>query len=186
MDFTQPTWRRFLSAAMLVLGLGWTVWTAPAAEAVTGGSAPAPRAGFLAPDFQLSTLDGDLVTLSGLRGQVVVLNLWTTWCPPCRAEMPALQRVFADYQDRGLIVLAVNSTAQDSFADIAPFIQEYGLTFPVLLDLDGAVSRLYLLRSLPTTYFIDRAGVIQEVVVGGPMAEALIRTRVEALLEGTP
>ena len=100
--------------------------------------------------------------------------------------MPALQRVFADYQNQGLVVLAVNSTSQDSLADIAPFAQEYGLTFPILLDLDGAVARLYLLRSLPTTYFIDREGIIQEVVVGGPMAEALIRTRVEALLEGRP
>jgi len=186
MRFAQPTQRRVLTGILLLFALAWTVWTAPAGGVASAGPASAPRAGFNAPDFSLSTLDGGTVTLSDLRGQAVVLNLWTTWCPPCKAEMPAMQRVFADYQDQGLVVLAINATSQDSLSEIAPFRDDYGLTFPILLDLEGTVSRLYLLRSLPTTYFIGRDGVIREVIVGGPMAEALIRTRVEALLEGTP
>jgi len=80
-------------------------------------------------------------------------------------------------------VLAVNSTVQDDISAIAPFVAEYGLTFPVLLDENGEVTRAYQLRSLPSSYFIGRDGVINEVVIGGPMSEALLRTRIEDILK---
>lgn len=124
--------------------------------------------------------------LSDHRGRVVILNLWTSWCGPCRAEMPALQRVYAANRDRGLEVLAVNSTIQDAESDVAAFVHDLGLTFPVLLDRDGAVSRRYLLRALPTTFFIGRDGTIRSVVVSGPMSEALIQSKVDSLLQEAP
>ena len=96
--------------------------------------------------------------------------------------MPALQHFYEENRARGLEVVAVNTTFQDSESDAAAFVAEFGLTFPVALDRDCAASRAYLLRALPTTYFIDRTGVIREVVIGGPMSETTIQTTVEKLL----
>jgi len=99
--------------------------------------------------------------------------------------MPAMQRAFLDYQDEGVIFLAVNSTSQDSVSAVENFIGQYGITFPILLDKEGDAMDSYQISSLPTTYFIDRSGIIREVVIGGPMAEALLRTRIDKLLIGS-
>ena len=169
-------------ALVVIAGFVWTWRSAAPASATTGGLTPSPRVDFAAPDFTLDLLQGGQVTLSGLRGRAVIVNLWASWCPPCRAEMPALQEAYEVYRDRGLEILAVNTTYQDSQAAAARFVQEYGLTFPVPLDQTGEVSRSYLLRALPTSFFIDRDGVIQTVVIGGPMSRTTIRTTVERLL----
>lgn len=168
---------------ILALGAAWILISADRSGAATQGLAPAPQQGFPAPDFELKTFEGETVKLSDLRGQAVLVNLWATWCPPCRAEMPAIEKVYNEYKDQGFVVLAVNMTYQDTFSNIAPFLDEYGLTFPVLLDQSGDVGSAYQLRSLPSSYFIDREGIIREVVIGGPMAEALLRTRVEEILK---
>jgi cytochrome c biogenesis protein CcmG, thiol:disulfide interchange protein DsbE len=118
-----------------------------------------------------------------LKGQAVLVNIWATWCPPCKAEMPAIENMYNEYKDQGFIVLAVNSTYQDNPLEIVPFIDEYTLTFPILLDETGDVSRNYQVRSLPSSYFINRLGIITEVVIGGPMSEALLRTRIEEALK---
>ena len=171
----------------LSLGTGWTFLSRIPMTAINAGERPAsPRQGFMAPDFTLDLLGGGQVKLSDLRGKPVVVNLWASWCPPCRAEMPAIEKVYRDYKDLGLVVLGVNTTNQDSEADAAAFVREYGLTFPIPLDRDGSVSVRYALRGLPTTFFIDRKGIIRSVVVGGPMSEAVIRSNVEDLLKKTP
>lgn len=175
--------RRILSAGILLLGIAWIFVSADRSGFSTNGRIPAPRAGFLAPDFTLETLNGETVALSDLRGQAVVVNLWTTWCPPCRREMPTLQKVYEEYKERGLVILAVNSTVQDDLQAIPAFVEKYGLTFPILLDKNNEAGRLYQLRSLPSTFFIRRDGTIHEAVIGGPMAEALLRTRIEAILK---
>ena len=144
---------------------------------------PAPQKGFLAPDFELETADGGTVRLSELRGRPVVLNVWTSWCPPCREEMPALERVHQAYQGQGVVVLGLNSTFQDVRENAQAFAAERGLTFPIVFDEDGQATRLYQVRALPTTFFIDANGIIQEVVAGGPMAEALLRIRIEQLID---
>jgi len=179
----QPTQRRISFAVILVVALAWLFISADPAGNTTAGKIPAPQTGFLAPDFTLDTLEGDTVTLSDLRGQAVLVNLWATWCPPCRSEMPAIQKLYDEYKDQGFVVLAVNATNQDQVSNIPAFTREYGLTFPILLDTAGEVSRQYQLRSLPSSFFIGRDGVIQEVVIGGPMAETLLRTRIEKILE---
>jgi thiol-disulfide isomerase/thioredoxin len=115
-----------------------------------------------------------------------MINLWASWCPPCRAEMPAIEKVYQAYKDRGLVVLAVNTTFQDNEADAAAFVREFGLTFLIPLDRDGSVSKRYQLRGLPSTFFVDRNGIIRSVVIGGPMSEALIQSNVEGLLKETP
>lgn len=168
---------------ILLAGLVWIALSATPQGSTTGGKIPAPQAGFLAPDFTLETLSRETVTLSSLRGKVVLLNLWASWCPPCRAEMPAMQRVWEEYRSQGVVVLAVNSTVQDTLADAQRFVSDYGLTFPIALDRSGEVTRLYRVSSLPTSFFIGADGVIREVVIGGPMAEALLRSRIEQLLQ---
>ncbi len=175
--------RRITYSIILILGLAWIFISADRTGISTAGKIPAPQQGFLAPDFELQTTEGETIKLSDLRGQAVLVNLWATWCPPCRAEMPAIEKVYNDYKDQGFIVLAINMTYQDTLTDIAPFIDEYNLTFPILLDETSEVGTAYQLRSLPSSYFIDREGIIREVVIGGPMAEALLRTRVEEILK---
>ena len=175
--------RRIAYSIILILGLAWILVSADKTGTSTAGQIPAPQQGFLAPDFELQTTTGETVKLSELRGQAVLVNLWATWCPPCRAEMPTIEKVYNEYKDQDFIVLAVNMTYQDTYSNIAPFIDEYGLTFPILLDETNTVGSAYQLRSLPSSFFIDRNGLISEVVIGGPMAEALLRTRVEQILK---
>jgi len=175
--------RRITYSIILILGLAWIFVSTDRTGASTSGKIPAPQQGFLAPDFELQTTEGETINLSDLHGQAVLVNLWATWCPPCRAEMPSIEKVYNEYKDQGFIVLAINMTYQDTFANIAPFIDEYGLTFPILLDETSEVGTAYQLRSLPSSFFIDREGIISEVVIGGPMAEALLRTRVEQILK---
>lgn len=172
-----------ISIAVLIISAFWIGISAflPGTEGNPGLSAP--QAGFTAPDFTLTTLEGDEVTLSELEGHPVILNLWASWCTPCKAEMPAIQNIHEEFADEGLIILAVNITSQDSLDNARDFIEKRDLTFTVPLDTYGEVAELYNLHAFPSTYFIDHNGVIQEVVLGGPMAEALLRTRVENLME---
>jgi cytochrome c biogenesis protein CcmG/thiol:disulfide interchange protein DsbE len=179
----QLTKRRALYFIILAVALTWVFVSADRAGTSTAGEIPAPRQGFLAPDFTLQTTDGSTVTLFDLRGQAVLVNLWATWCPPCRAEMPAIQKLYNEYKDQGLVVLGVNMTYQDNAQKVVPFAQENGLTFPILIEDTGKVADQYELRSLPSSFFIDRRGIIQEVVIGGPMSEALLRTRIESILQ---
>ncbi len=179
-------WNAML-VVVFILGGAWAYLSRIPPTATTDGAPPpSPREGFSAPDFTLDLLDGGQVTLSDLRGQAVMINLWASWCPPCRAEMPAIERVYQDLKDEGLVVLAVNTTYQDSESAAAAFVEEFGLTFPIALDRTGAVSNRYQLRGLPSTYFVDREGVIRSVVVGGPMSEGLIRAKIQEILEETP
>lgn len=179
----QQTQRRIAYLIMLALGLAWMFVSADRSGASTAGRIPAPHQGFLAPDFELKTAGGELVRLSDLHGQAILVNLWATWCPPCRAEMQAIEKVYQEYKDQGFTVLAVNMTYQDSPLEVMPFVEEQKLTFPILFEETGAMANAYQLRSLPSSFFIRRDGVINEVVIGGPMSEALLRTRIEDLLK---
>lgn len=179
----QQIQRLILYTLILIAGLAWTGISADPKGLTSPGEASAPQTGFIAPDFTLKTPQGESYSLSRLRGQAVLVNIWATWCPPCRAEMPAIQALYEEYRAQGLEVLGINSTVQDSPLEIAPFIAEYGLTFPILLDETGEVTRAYGIRSLPSSFFIDRQGRIKMVVIGGPMSETLLRTRIEEILK---
>ena len=184
-----PRKRRWeiLMLASLAAGILWTVASRlPSAVGAPLSSSPSPREGFLAPDFTLNTLDGYQVTLSDLRGKIVVINFWATWCLPCRAETPALEKAYEQYEDSGVVILGVNLTNQDLISDVEAFVQEFSLTYPILLDRDGSAVYLYRVNGLPSTFFINRQGVIRTVVVGGPMSETFIRSKIEALLKEGP
>ena len=179
----QQTQRRMLYSFILLLGLTWIFMSADKSGNSTAGKIPSPHKGFLAPDFELKTPAGEIIKLSELRGQAVLINLWTTWCPPCREEMPTLEKIYNEYKDQAFIVVGVNMTYQDEPQAVMPFVKEHGLTFPIVLDETGKVGNAYQLKSLPTSYFINRDGIIEEVVIGGPMVEAVLRTRIEKILK---
>lgn len=111
-----------------------------------------------APDFTLRDLNGNSVSLSNFRGNVVFLNFWATWCPPCRSEMPSMDRLYGQLRGRGFVVLAVDK--QENRRQVEKFMKHYGLSFPALLDTDGKVSSLYGIRGLPSTFIIDSGGKI--------------------------
>ena len=190
-ESSLPSRKRRWEVLMLVGLAAGILWTAasrvPSAVGAPLSSSPSPREGFLAPDFTLDTLDGNRVTLSELRGKVVVVNFWATWCLPCRAETPALEKSYAQYKDSGVVILGVNLTNQDVVSEVESFVQEFKLTYPILLDREGSISNsLYQIRGLPTTFFINREGIIRTVLVGGPMSETFIRSKIEALLQEVP
>jgi peroxiredoxin len=151
----------------------------------TSGKIPAPHTGFLAPDISLLDINGNEVTLSDLRGVPIMINFWASWCPPCRAEMPAMQNAFEEYADEGFTILAINATNQDNLNSATEFINEHSLTFPILLDTQGQAFNDYQIHSLPTSFFIDLNGIITDVVIGGPLAEALLNIRIKDLLENS-
>ncbi|WP_206810007.1 peroxiredoxin family protein [Paradesulfitobacterium ferrireducens] len=123
--------------------------------------------GNLAPDFELRTVDGKAMKLSSLRGKKVIVNFWATWCPPCRLEMPEMEKFYTKNKNEGIEILAVNLTkAEKSRADVPAFIEAYGITFPVLLDENSDVARLYKVSSIPASFIIDTQGVIREKIVG--------------------
>lgn len=174
-------WRRVaLIGAFVIVGLAWIQLGRVPADSASTSLFVSPRVGSSAPDFTLARSDGETVTLSDLQGQAVILNFWATWCAPCRAEMPALERVYQAGQDKGLVVLGVNQ--MEPKERVERFLAEMKVTFPIVLDFDAEVGRIYRVYAMPTTYFIDRQGVIRDVVIGGPLSEALLQSKVGALL----
>jgi peroxiredoxin len=125
-----------------------------------------------APDFQFGGASEQPVSLSDLKGSPVLLNFWATWCGPCVHEMPYLQQVWDEWQARGLVLLAIN--IGESSSEVQSFMQSQGFSFPVLLDSDGAIAYQYGVGPIPTTFFIDGKGIIQQVQVGAfPNAAAI-------------
>jgi cytochrome c biogenesis protein CcmG/thiol:disulfide interchange protein DsbE len=158
---------------VLILGGGWIGLTrVSSGQGNPTGRQPAPRVGHPAPDFSLTALDGEEIALSDFQGQPVVLNFWTTWCPPCRAEVPALQATSETFAGEA-VVLGVS--VEETPATVRSFAEEFGVTYPVALDQSAQVYHTYRIRSFPTTYFIDAQGVVVEIVAGS-LNEPLIAT----------
>lgn len=145
-----------------------------------GAPSSAPRVGARAPDFTLTAADGSTVKLSDLSGKRVVLNFWATWCPPCRAEMPDLNRVAGDYRDQGVVVLAVDQ--MESPDKVAGFFSEVGIgaspAITPIFDSEGTVAEAYHVTALPSTFVVDADGVIRDVTLG-PLAEATLRAKLD-------
>ncbi len=141
---------------------------------VSMDSTQSPQAGELAPDFYFETPEGEPSSLTTLQGSPVLLNFWATWCPPCREEMPYLQQIWDGWQEKGLVLLAIN--IGESPSDVESFMQSQGLSFPVLLDSSGAIATQYDIRNIPTTFFIDSEGIIQHIKVGAFQSKAEIES----------
>ncbi len=153
-------------AAVLLLGGGWIIISSDKAiEGAEPALEAAPVKGHPAPEITLETTAGETVNLSDFKGKPVLINFWATWCPPCRAEMPDFQALHRELGD-DVVVFSVNASSQDN-GDVNAFMEEFGITFPVLLDKTGLAGVTYNVRGLPTTVFVDRNGVINEIFTGG-------------------
>jgi peroxiredoxin len=145
------------------------------AERNSTGRPPDAEVGRAAPDFLLPTLAGAGLRLSDLQGRPVLINFWASWCFSCRAETPALIEAYEGNSDAGLVVLGVNLREANERA--ATFVDEYGMPYPVVLDRSGQVARTWRIggpnQGLPSSYFVDRHGVIQKVVYGTLSEKAL-------------
>jgi len=157
---------------------GYKVW--PQVGAALNVGAP----GGLAPSFAATTLQGEPVSIESLRGQVVLVNFWATWCPPCRVEMPGFERVYQDKRDRGFVIVAL-STDQGSTARVEDFLTQRGITFPVALASAETKHAFGGVRALPTSFLIDREGRVRHTVYG-IFAEPALRLAVNRLLDEAP
>lgn len=124
-----------------------------------------PKVGYKAPFISLQGLDGKTYSFESLNGKPVIINFWASWCAPCRIEAPELVELYAKYKDQ-LEIYAVNVTASDSIEGAQAFSQEYGFTFPVLLDEKADVARKYQIKPIPTTYFVNSEGIIVDKLIG--------------------
>jgi len=124
-----------------------------------------PQEEFLAPSFSLQDLGGMQISLSDFKGKVVILNFWATWCAPCRREIPSLERLYQLRKDKGFEILAV-SVDRASLSKVASFVANYQMSFPVLADQRGAVGQRYWAKAIPTSFLLDKKGVIRWKVVG--------------------
>ncbi len=137
-----------------------------------------------APDLTLPTPEGGTFKLSDLRGKVVFVNFWGTYCPPCVDEMPALQSVYQEMAGDGLVVVGVN--VEEKPAKVAAWTQEHGITFPIALSDDGTVNPVLALRHMPTTWFVDANGVLRGKMIGQMDARIARRVAERLLAESRP
>ncbi|WP_280209463.1 TlpA disulfide reductase family protein [Brevibacillus sp. AY1] len=153
----------------------------PAQESAQGERKVGLNQGELAPDFELRTLDNTPIRLSELRGQKVIVNLWATWCPPCRAEMPDMQEFYEQEKENGVTILGVNLIETEQGPEsVDAFLKEYGITFPVVLDQGKHISQQYQAISIPTSYVIDTEGVVQYKMIG-PLTKEMMEKMIAAI-----
>ncbi len=152
--------KRQLLTAVLLLFVSLS-----SAQAMGGRAGGQPKPGQVAPDFTLTDLSGNKITLSALRGKVVFLNFWATWCPPCRAEMPSMEQLNEVFSGKDFVMLAVN-VEQNAESVVKAFIKRNPHSFTVLLDGEGEVQKLYGVYRFPETFLIDRQGRVVEHVLG--------------------
>ncbi len=161
-----------LAIILIFAGIVTLFWMGQQAPSNNNASAGVvTQAGQPAPDFSLVSLEGETVQLSDFSGQVVMVNLWATWCPPCKAEMPTINAYYQAHKNEGFVVLAVNN--QENKSQVSKFIQTNGFSFPVLLDAHSRVITDYNVRGLPTSFIIDRDGQIQHTHTGQISREQL-------------
>ena len=154
----------------LVLGAAAAAILAAAASDASGEAGRVAEIGAPAPDYAATTLAGDSASLAGLRGRPVLLNVWATWCAPCREEVPVLQALHARHADAGLAVVGVSIDVSSEREAVAEFVDEFGVTYPVWLDPDGRVTAAFPAMGIPATYLVDRAGTVRWRKIG-PIAE---------------
>lgn len=173
--------KKWIIIVVIVGMVGWAVYDfvmgadigKPTIESGKEADEAGLKAGEYAPDFELETMDGEVVKLSDYKGEKILLNFWATWCPPCRAEMPDMQK-YHDNHEEG-IILAVNLIdTEQSVESVEKFLDEYEITFDILADEKSEVTQIYEAYGLPTSYFIDAEGRIHKKAVGAIKYDMLV------------
>ncbi|PDW03317.1 redoxin domain-containing protein [Candidatus Viridilinea mediisalina] len=160
-----------LVGVVLAFALVATIWVLTGSDSEGVAGQAMPQMNRVAPEFTLQTLDGTPLSLSDFQGQVVLLNFWGTWCEPCKRELPALEQAHQQYHEQGLVVIGVNLTHSEraqggDAATVQAFLEQFGVTYPNVLDLEGAVTNAYRVFPLPTSFFVDQTGYIRYVHIG--------------------
>lgn len=132
-----------------------------------------------APMFSMPTFDGPDLSLADLKGKVVVVNFWASWCPPCKDEAPYFEKVYRQYKDRGVVFVGVDY--MDTEKEAREFIKTYNITYPNGPDLRGKISQAYRIRGVPETFFVDKEGILQGMVIG-PVPQQQLIQKIETLL----
>jgi len=145
-------------------------WVTAAGACLPADMPRGPQVGEPAIEYPAATLAGDTITLASLRGEVVLLNLWATWCVPCRTETPYLQSLFEERADEGFRIVGISLDTGDAADQVAAFVEEYGVTYTILHDPQMRGMELYQILGLPATFLIDREGVLRWMRYG-PIAE---------------
>jgi thiol-disulfide isomerase/thioredoxin len=173
-----------LAVAALIIGVVWFIGRPEAAtsQAITltaSATGPAPRVDQPAPEFQLMTLDGRVVSLGGYKGRPVWISFWASWCPPCRAENPDIEEMYQKYKDQGLVVLAP-AIGEDS-GTVSGYVKRTSLTFTVGVDETTEVAANYRIVGIPTHFFIDREGVLRVWRIGS-MSTKTMEKNIEKIM----
>lgn len=158
---------RIAALALLITGAAGCSEGARDGAATVGGPAP---------EYAAVTLTGDTLALADLRGEAVLLNVWATWCPPCREEMPGLQALHEEYADEGLRVVGVSIDARNATAEVERFLEQNDISFTILLDPEDRITRRFRLAGVPETFLLDREGRIRQRWIGkiDPQSEAVV------------
>ena len=170
----------FVSSLFLLIAMGPNPSAGPGRDAATAAGTEKNSVS-KAPDFTLKDIHGRALSLSSLKGKVVLINFWATWCPPCKAEMPSMNKLYHDLRAQGFEVIAISTDT--SLSTIKDFLAENRLDFPVLFDEDKTVTRQYHVFSMPTTFLVDRNGMIVEKFYGEEdWSDPAVRKKIEKLL----
>lgn len=175
----RPSWRRWLGmGGALALVVALLVLVALQMANVKRGRA---GEGDVAPNFTLQAFDGQHIELASLRGQVVVVNFWASWCKPCEAEAADLENAWRHYKDQGVMFLGVDYV--DTNTEALAYLDRFDVTYPNGPDLQTRISQAYRVKGVPETFVIDQAGVVQRVFVG-PTTQLALSAVIDQLLAG--
>lgn len=183
----------FILAVVVIMGILVAQGCTPSAQDITNGRQPGPpppgklppvpEVGRLAPDFTLTDLEGNSVTLSNFRGKVVFINFWTQWCPACRVEMPEIEAVYQEYKSQDVVVIGVDILPWEIFrgydeSNVRQYVQQRGYSWTFVLDTTGEVSTNYKIFFIPSSFFLDREGIIRAMKVDGrPMTKRAMESQ---------
>ena len=171
-----------MAGGLLLIGFAFLIMALPGGKGNTDSPSsvvPAPVS-YPAPELFLATMDGKTESLADYRKDIVLVNNWATWCPPCKAEMPTLAAYYNEHHSAGFTIIAIE--AGDFVDVISPFVQSYNLTFPVWLDPDGASLRAFGNGNLPNSYVIDRSGTVRYAWTG-EISQAMLEKYITPLLK---
>jgi peroxiredoxin len=165
---------------VLLIGMAVLAFSTPNPAGDTNLSSVVPvEVSFAAPELSLQNIEGQIESLADYRGDVVLVNNWATWCPPCKAEMPTLAAYYNEHASEGFTIIAIE--AGDPVEGVAQFVESYDLKFPVWLDPDGAATRAFGNGTLPNSYVIDRSGTVRYAWTG-EISKAMLEKYVTPLL----
>lgn len=150
------------SSALLLVLLSWI----PAVDLIAAEARIHPLANpYPAHEFRLKDLDDNLVSLADFKGKTVIINFWATWCPPCRKELPSMQRTYQEYRNEKLVILGIN--VGETWEVIAPFLSPFDIEFPILFDIDSSELTKWKAIGLPTSFVVDGKGMVTHRFTGG-------------------